>query len=193
MTERDEQAMNASIEQYRREIAEERRKLAEAEKQADEARQRLRVLRAGERTELNRVRDAELEREGAERKRVCEEVCQMVAREFGVQVADIYSHSRELRFTVPRQAAIQLLAGLCHWSSNHIAQLLGGRHHSSVLHGLAKMQARRLADPQVEARMVRLEMRAEAMLRGLPFKADDTRSRPGPKTLRTGRRPREAA
>lgn len=66
-----------------------------------------------------------------------------VAEKHGISVAALISQSTMKRFYIPRQDAYFSIKSLCpHLTWAQIGQLVGGRDHSSVMHGAAKHAAR---------------------------------------------------
>ncbi|HEY8475990.1 MAG TPA: helix-turn-helix domain-containing protein, partial [Chloroflexota bacterium] len=66
-------------------------------------------------------------------------VLQAVSRHFGVALEDLKGKQRDKRVVVPRQIAMYLLREDAGLSLVDIGGLLGGRDHSTVLHGCEKI------------------------------------------------------
>lgn len=65
-----------------------------------------------------------------------------VARRHGVTVAQLEGPSRLKRFVLARQEAMWEMHATRLWSLPQIAWRLGGRDHTTVLHGVRRHQAR---------------------------------------------------
>ena len=70
-----------------------------------------------------------------------ESVLDAVVRHFNVTLADLQGKARDKRVVVPRQVAMYLLREATPLSLNEIGALLGGRDHTTVLHGCEKIAA----------------------------------------------------
>ncbi len=70
-----------------------------------------------------------------------EAILQAVARYYGVSLDDLRGKVRERKVVVPRQVAMYLLREEARLSLPEIGHLLGGRDHSTVLHGYRAVQA----------------------------------------------------
>ena len=62
-----------------------------------------------------------------------------VAEYFGLQVDDLRARSRKRTVSVPRQVAMYLLIHEIGLPPTHVGRLLGGRDHSTVIHGAGKI------------------------------------------------------
>ena len=62
-----------------------------------------------------------------------------VASYFGVQVEDLLARSRKRTISVPRQVAMYLLIHEIGLPPTQVGRLLGGRDHSTVIHGAGKI------------------------------------------------------
>ena len=62
-----------------------------------------------------------------------------VATYFGVEVDDLLARSRKRTVSVPRQVAMYLLIHEIGLPPTHVGRLLGGRDHSTVIHGAGKI------------------------------------------------------
>ena len=76
-----------------------------------------------------------------------------VAKKYGLTVADLKGPSRERRIAWPRQEAMWRIRESCpHISYPHIGRLLGGRDHTTIMHGVREFQKRaRLASNERKA------------------------------------------
>ena len=62
-----------------------------------------------------------------------------VANYFEIQVDDLLSRSRRRKFSLPRQVAMYLLIHEIGLAPTHVGRILGGRDHSTVIHGAGKV------------------------------------------------------
>lgn len=69
-------------------------------------------------------------------------VLRRVSNDTGVTVAEMQSHSRAKRISRARQKAMYEIREECKWSYPRIAKLLGGRDHTTVIHGVKAHAAR---------------------------------------------------
>jgi chromosomal replication initiation ATPase DnaA len=65
----------------------------------------------------------------------------VTAREYGVKAKDIRGKSRVRQFVMPRQKVMAIALDMG-YSSTMVGRFLGGRDHSSVLHGAARHKER---------------------------------------------------
>jgi len=77
-------------------------------------------------------------------------IIQAVAQEFRVTVAELSGPRRSRNIVVPRQATMYLLREVCQLSFPQIGELLGGRDHSTAIHGYEKIS--RVLDDDIELR-----------------------------------------
>jgi len=64
-----------------------------------------------------------------------------VARYYGVPEKDLLGPSRQRTLSVPRQLCMYIIRQETHTSLPQIGEILGGRDHSTILHGCAKIGA----------------------------------------------------
>jgi chromosomal replication initiator protein len=74
---------------------------------------------------------------------------QHVARTFGLQVEELNQRSTTRAVTLPRQLAIYLVKQLTDASLVEIGNHFGGKHHSTVMHSVARIDQLRRRDPAV--------------------------------------------
>ena len=74
-----------------------------------------------------------------------------VCERHGVRLADVKGKSRVPRFVLPRHEACYRLKHEAGLSYGRIGQILGGRDHSTVMHG-ARMHALRNGLPELSVR-----------------------------------------
>ncbi len=78
---------------------------------------------------------------GAERKLTPEIIIQVVADHFGVTPADISSQKRNKDIVRPRQIVMYLCQNMIDTSLQDIGKCLGGRDHTTIIHGREKIAA----------------------------------------------------
>jgi hypothetical protein len=71
----------------------------------------------------------------------------IVSRYTGVTVLDIKSERRQKKLVEARQIAFYVLRSVTTYSFPRIGEICGGRDHSTVLHGCAKVERRLANDP----------------------------------------------
>ncbi|MDW7981379.1 MAG: chromosomal replication initiator protein DnaA [Thermomicrobium sp.] len=103
----------------------------------------------------------------ARRERLTPElVLDVVCRHFRVSLAELVGSSRRREVVVPRQVAMYLLRDELGLSLVEIGQRLGGRDHTTVLHGVEKVEQALARDEQLRGDLVtvraRLYQEAEA-------------------------------
>jgi chromosomal replication initiator protein len=78
-----------------------------------------------------------------------EDIRQHVARTFGLQVEELNQRSTTRAVTLPRQLAMYLSKQLTDASLVEIGNHFGGKHHSTVMYSVAKIDQLRHTDPAV--------------------------------------------
>ncbi|HEY1095983.1 MAG TPA: chromosomal replication initiator protein DnaA [Alphaproteobacteria bacterium] len=89
--------------------------------------------------------------QGGRRKITLPHIQQIVATHYGLDVADILSAKRDRRLAQPRQIAMYLAKQLTALSLPDLGRAFGGRDHTTVLHGVRKIEAMRQADKEIAA------------------------------------------
>ena len=85
---------------------------------------------------------------GHDEKAVTIDVIQkFVADFYKLRVVDLKSRNNAKSVTVPRQVAMYLCKTLTHASLPEIGRSFGGKHHSTVIHSVRKVEAQRKTDP----------------------------------------------
>ena len=79
-----------------------------------------------------------------------DEIIDAVSDYFGVAAADISGPGREKRLTLPRHIAMFIMREETSYSYPAIGSALGGRDHTTVLHGYRKIAGQRSEDPNVQ-------------------------------------------
>ena len=70
-----------------------------------------------------------------------------VADYFKIRVLDLKSRNNAKSVTIPRQVAMYLCKALTHASLPEIGKNFGGKHHSTVIHSVRKVESQRKTDP----------------------------------------------
>ena len=81
----------------------------------------------------------------------CEDVLNAVSAYYSVTVEDLVGPRRSRNITVPRQMIMYLSRLLTDTSLPKIGDMLGGRDHSTVLHGCAKIESLIQTAPPIKA------------------------------------------
>ncbi len=88
-----------------------------------------------------------------------EEIQEAVADFYGIHVREMRSGKRARAVAFPRQVAMYLAKTLTTLSLPEIGQGFGGRHHTTVLHAVQKIEAMRKENPALDEEISRLEAR----------------------------------
>ena len=86
---------------------------------------------------------------GIEKKVTIESVVKSVAEKFGLQPAQLKQKTNEKRISYPRQVAMFLVKELTHSSLPEIGRAFGGKHHTTVLHSVQKIERLRQQNPEL--------------------------------------------
>jgi chromosomal replication initiator protein len=70
-----------------------------------------------------------------------------VADHYKLKVADLRSRNNAKSVAIPRQVAMYVCKTLTHASLPEIGRAFGGKHHSTVIHSIRKVERQRQADP----------------------------------------------
>lgn len=84
-----------------------------------------------------------------ERKVSLESIIRLVAERFQLQPAQLKQKTNAHRITFPRQMAMYLIKELTHASLPEIGRAFGGKHHTTVLHSVQKIEDLRQKDPDL--------------------------------------------
>jgi chromosomal replication initiator protein len=76
-----------------------------------------------------------------------ESIQKFVAEYYGLKVADLKSRNNSKSVAMPRQVAMHLCKSLTHASLPEIGRSFGGKHHSTVIHSIKKVEELRKRDP----------------------------------------------
>ncbi|NOX62192.1 MAG: chromosomal replication initiator protein DnaA [Chloroflexi bacterium] len=95
-----------------------------------------------------------------------EAIIQAVADEFRITRSELVGQRRLKRFARPRQVAMYLMREVAQLSFPQIGEYLGGRDHTTVMHGYKKVSQLLADDPELRMRVERVRMRLnrEAMV-----------------------------
>ncbi|MCM3881369.1 MAG: chromosomal replication initiator protein DnaA [Vicinamibacterales bacterium] len=91
---------------------------------------------------LRNVKDHE------ERAVTIEHIQKFVSDYYQLKLADLKSRNNSKSIAMPRQVAMYLCKNLTHASLPEIGRSFGGKHHSTVIHSIKKVEALRLRDGQ---------------------------------------------
>ena len=78
----------------------------------------------------------------------------LVAGYFNIKVVDLKSKNNSRSVSFPRQVAMYLCKNLTEHSLPSIGQIFGGKHHSTVIHAIRKVEERRRQDKDFD-RLIR--------------------------------------
>jgi chromosomal replication initiator protein len=76
-----------------------------------------------------------------------ESIQKLVADYYKVRITDMKSRNNRPQFTLPRQVAMYLCKSLTEFSLPAIGSFFGGKHHSTVIHAVRKIENRRQENP----------------------------------------------
>jgi chromosomal replication initiator protein len=86
-------------------------------------------------------------------------VMDAVAADFGVSRMDLVGFRRASSVNLPRQAAMLLARRLTNHSLPAIGRAIGRRDHTTVLHGIRRMEAAEQHNPALAARLAAITTR----------------------------------
>ena len=86
---------------------------------------------------------------GPERRITIESVLKAVAEQFEMQPAQLKQKSNTRQIAYPRQIAMYLIKDLTRASLPEIGRFFGGKHHTTVLHSVQKIDRLRQTDPEL--------------------------------------------
>ena len=84
-------------------------------------------------------------------------IVEAVCRRFKVRLVDMHSQRRTKDVVLPRHVAMYLARRLTLCSLPQIGRELGGRDHTTILHGINKITALRQVNPKIDAAIIELE------------------------------------
>jgi chromosomal replication initiator protein len=86
---------------------------------------------------------------GQDRRVTMEMVLRAVAEKFSMQPSQIKQKSNSRQIAYPRQVAMYLVKELTAASLPEIGRAFGGKHHTTVLHSIQKIEQQRHIDPDL--------------------------------------------
>jgi chromosomal replication initiator protein len=90
------------------------------------------------------------------RENTIESIQEAVARLFNLSVEELRHDSCRRAVVVPRQIAMYLTKQMTDASLPEIGRHFGGKHHTTVMHSIAKIYALRRSDPALDHTVGRL-------------------------------------
>ena len=79
-----------------------------------------------------------------------EQIQKFVADYYQLKLADLKSRNNSKSIAMPRQVAMYLCKQLTHASLPEIGRSFGGKHHSTVIHSIKKVEEMRKKDPRFQ-------------------------------------------
>jgi chromosomal replication initiator protein len=86
---------------------------------------------------------------GGEKRVTMDAVLKAVAEKFSLQPGQLKQKTNAWQIAHPRQIAMYLIKELTHASLPEIGRLFGGKHHTTVLHSVKKVDKQRQKDPEI--------------------------------------------
>lgn len=68
---------------------------------------------------------------------------------FNLRMADLIGPRRQKEFVLPRQIAMYILYEDCHLPMERVGEILGGRDHTTILHGIEKIRQALVRDREI--------------------------------------------
>ncbi|WP_213805208.1 chromosomal replication initiator protein DnaA [Granulicella sp. dw_53] len=90
------------------------------------------------------------------RKITIETIQRTVAEQFGMRVAELKQKNNSRQIVVPRQIAMYLAKQLTEASLPEIGRQFGGKHHTTVMHSISKIDEQRRADKDLNRTLNKL-------------------------------------
>jgi chromosomal replication initiator protein len=91
------------------------------------------------------------------RKITIEAIQRAVAEQFGMRVAELKQKNNSRPVVVPRQIAMYLAKQMTEASLPEIGRQFGGKHHTTVMHSISKIDEQRRADKNLNSTINRLQ------------------------------------
>src|SRR6201993_2300223 len=91
------------------------------------------------------------------RKITIEAIQRAVAEQFGMRVAELKQRNNSRQIVVPRQIAMYLAKSMTEASLPEIGRQFGGKHHTTVMHSIAKIDEQRRADKDLNRMVNKLQ------------------------------------
>ena len=83
-------------------------------------------------------------------------ILETVARHYGLALDDLQGKGRSQEVAMPRQVAMYLVKELTSASLPEIGRAFGGKHHTTVLHSINKIESQRRSDKELNRTLNRL-------------------------------------
>ena len=96
------------------------------------------------------------------RKVTIEAIQRAVAEQFGMRVADLKQKNNSRNVVVPRQIAMFLAKQMTEASLPEIGRQFGNKHHTTVMHSIAKIEEQRRADKDLHRMIHKLQEQLSA-------------------------------
>ena len=90
------------------------------------------------------------------RKVTIESIQRVVAEQFGMRVADLKQKNNSRNVVIPRQIAMYLAKQMTEASLPEIGRQFGNKHHTTVMHSIAKIDEQRRADKDLHRTLNKL-------------------------------------
>jgi chromosomal replication initiator protein len=91
-----------------------------------------------------------------EKKVTIEQIQKRVGEVFGLRAQDLKVRSNSQQIAFPRQVAMFVVKQLTSASLPEIGRQFGGKHHTTVLHSINKIESQRLTDKDLNKKINRL-------------------------------------
>jgi chromosomal replication initiator protein len=91
------------------------------------------------------------------RKITIEAIQRAVAEQFGMRVADLKQKNNSRNVVVPRQIAMYLAKQMTEASLPEIGRQFGNKHHTTVMHSIAKIDEQRRNDKDLHRTLTKLQ------------------------------------
>ena len=91
------------------------------------------------------------------RKVTIEAIQRAVAEQFGMKVADLKQKNNSRKVVVPRQIAMYLAKQMTEASLPEIGRQFGNKHHTTVMHSIAKIDELRRTDKDLQRTLNKLQ------------------------------------
>lgn len=116
-----------------------------------------RALRTGSPITASIIKKHSEEQKQAKRNVIkTQDVLRIVSVYFEISVAALKSNTRKERFSYPRQVAMYLLRSIKKLTYDEIAYLLKRKDHTTVIHGVSKIESLLIKNPQVKEEVDRI-------------------------------------
>jgi chromosomal replication initiator protein len=93
-------------------------------------------------------------------------ITQAVAYFFGMPTEELHQNNTKRAVTVPRQIAMYLIKQMTDASLPEIGRQFGGKHHSTVMHAIARIEERRHIDVGLDSTISELIHNIRGQMKG---------------------------